>query len=158
MTQIHVRNGTMCTKETNGYHFCCIVKLSFMYTNRNRHNQTIRVSVCVLASCDFLKVYMHVLDQFQTREKKIPLLTVQYIPWKAYCEFYPFKLLCMYCSFSTCGPFFLRFFLSHRMCFVRCSFFPFCHVLCKCQCAEYDVVRVCMTPTQQHAYVHISNT
>lgn len=32
MTQIHVRNGTMCTKETNGYHFCCIVKLSFIYT------------------------------------------------------------------------------------------------------------------------------
>lgn len=162
MTQIHARSHPTCSKETKGYEFvvfCKVVNLMcYIYIHKHKHKQTQKQSsnvwmcLCVSALCDFLKVYMHILDRFQ--KNKVPLLTLHILRGK-HSSFYPFEALCMYCS-AHVDPSFDAFFPSPSpRAFLRSAlFFPFCHVLWKCQCAEYDVVRVCMTPTLTHTCKH----
>lgn len=134
MTRIHARNNTTCTKETKGY-FRCIVKLSSLYyytlyIYTNRHNQTLCIACeCMRVSIMRFSKYMHALNRFQRRRRK---------------NSFAYTAHCIYSVESSAN-------FIHSNCCVCIAtpydccmlFLPFCHVLQKCQCAEYDVMRVC---------------
>lgn len=148
MTQIHAQRARKRRKDIIP---CCIVKLSILCAVLCTQTQTDTVEQYA-SVCQHHAIFWKCICIFWTESKRTEFHCLHCILRGKHSRFYPFEVLCMCCS-AHVDPSFDAFFHHPVHLFAVRYFFPFGHVLRKCQCAEYDVVRVCTTPTLMHTYI-----